>query len=91
MRANGVSTRVRDRLFENPCPCNYHGPSQKLHLVFKIQRPEEGEGWWGTENSELSGLAAGLILFHTSDAKCRSGKEMPTALCPKGTPRGPLE
>lgn len=44
MTANGVSTRVRDRLFENLCPCNYHGPSQKLYLVFKIQRPDEGEG-----------------------------------------------
>lgn len=90
MTANGVSTRVHDRLFENPCPCptTMDFLSQKLHLVFKTQRSEEGEGWWGRENSELSGLAAGLILFHTSDA---SGKEMPTALCPKGTPRGPLE
>lgn len=64
--------------FEDPCPAStpsQHRSSQKLHVVFKNQRPKEGEGvrWRSRENSKLSGVAAGLTLFHASDAFCKSG------------------
>lgn len=65
-----------------------HGSAQKLHLGFKNQRPEEGEGWWGRENSKLSGLTAGLILFQASDAISKSGKKIFTASALKGDLEG---